>query len=185
VGSGLGRVIPARMPTSMRLPFKPSARLLREAERCPLLSIPRCKAAAGKVHRVRGLDVPAGLSPGRLSDCRAVGSVHAMRSHRLGLPGKLVDVPMVRCMPRAMGTRDPPWRRITARAVEVWTTADWALIIGVRVARLAIHKRCTLPVLVTPDRCLARREMPRYCTYPVACAPDVDQRKSPSAILMR
>jgi hypothetical protein len=67
-----------------------------------------------------------------------------VRSLRSGLAGELVAVAAVVRMSRIVGTRNPAGQRVTNCPVEVRANADGAIILGARVTRPAVHKRCTL-----------------------------------------
>jgi hypothetical protein len=142
------------VPTRTRLFVEPPARLLGQVGRGLLLGSPPSEAAPRKVCRVGGLEVLGGLRPGRRVS--HLSSVHrarrAVRSLRSGLAGKLVDIP-VAGMSGIMGPRNPAGQRVIDWCpFDIRASADGAIILGVRVTRPAVHKRCTLLGLVTSDR---------------------------------
>jgi hypothetical protein len=142
------------MPTRARLFIEPPARLLGQVGRGLLLGFPPSEAAPREVRRVGGVEVLAGLRPGRrLSHCSSVHRARrAVRSLRSGLAGELVDIP-VAGMSGIMGPRNPAGQRVTDWCpFDIRASADGAFILGVRVTRPAVHKRCTLLGLVTLDR---------------------------------
>lgn len=142
------------MPTRARLFVEPPARLLGQVGRGLLLGIPPSEAAPREVRCVGGLEVLGGLRPGRRRSHRS--SVHrarrAARSLRSGLAGELVDIP-VADISWIMGPRNSVGQRVTDWCpFDIRASADGVVILGVRLTRPAVHKRCTLLGLVTLDR---------------------------------
>jgi hypothetical protein len=141
------------MPTRARLFVEPPARLLGQVGRGLLLGIPPSEAAPREVRRVGGVKV-LGSRPGwrrtqRSSVHRARGAVRSLRS---GLAGELVDIP-VADISWIMGPRNSVGQRVTDWCpFDIRASADGVVILGVRLTRPAVHKRCTLLGLVTLDR---------------------------------
>jgi hypothetical protein len=91
-------------------------RLAGYAGRGPRLDIPGSEAAAGEIHRVRGLNVCCGSPPSRgLSQRGVVDSVgYAGRSLQPGPAWELIDIPVLGRVSRIVGTRDSAGQGATA-----------------------------------------------------------------------